>query len=80
MTTKKKRKTLALDVSTLDFEAAMLELETIVAADLDGTSLTDALQVFERGVLLANRCKALLDETERRVSQLLPEGEVVEFD
>jgi len=54
------------------FEDALEKLENIVremeAGDL---SLDSALKSFEEGIRLIRFCQAKLDETERRVEQLL---------
>jgi exodeoxyribonuclease VII small subunit len=54
------------------FEAALKELEEIVARMEDGElPLEQALQLFERGVALARDCRAALDSAELRVKTLL---------
>jgi exodeoxyribonuclease VII small subunit len=62
-------------VAELNYEAAFAELETIVTAlESEQPSLQDAMQLFERGQALAQRCAALLDQAELRVRQLTGEG------
>jgi exodeoxyribonuclease VII small subunit len=54
------------------FEAALKELEEIVARMEDGElPLEQSLQLFERGVALARDCRAALDTAELRVKTLL---------
>ena len=59
-----------------DFESAIGELETIVktleAGDL---SLEQSLQLFERGVQLSRFCHTRLEDAERRIEILSPNGE-----
>jgi exodeoxyribonuclease VII small subunit len=62
-------------VAELNYETAFAELETIVTAlESEQPSLQDAMQLFERGQALAQRCAALLDQAELRVRQLTGEG------
>ncbi len=67
-------------VETLTYEAALAELQEIVAA-LEGepSSLDEAMSLFERGQALVQRCTKLLDEAELKVKRLsggdLVEGE-----
>jgi exodeoxyribonuclease VII small subunit len=62
-------------VGELNYEAAFAELEVIVAAlESEQPSLQDAMELFERGQALAQRCAALLDQAELRVRQLTGEG------
>jgi exodeoxyribonuclease VII small subunit len=64
----------------LTYEQAFTELETIVSA-LEGNNqpLDQALQLFERGQVLAKYCAALLDSAELKVQQLAGE-ELVNFE
>ncbi len=61
----------AKDVETLTYEAALAELQGIVAA-LEGepSSLDQAMSLFERGQALVQRCMKLLDEAELKVKRL----------
>ena len=57
------------------FEASLAQLDEIVAALEDGRlPLDDALALFERGVRLARRCQAQLDDAELRVERLRTES------
>ncbi len=66
----------------LNFEDALLELETIVSELERGeTPLDDSIARFERGVALSRRCEDRLNEAEKKVVMLLREGnQVVERD
>ena len=58
-----------------DFEAALTELETIVAKMESGEqSLEEALKSFQRGVELTRTCQQGLKEAEQRVEKLLTEN------
>lgn len=61
-----------MDGEPAGFEAALEGLERAVAA-LEGgdLGLDEALRRYEEGVRLLGRCKALLDEAERRVAVLV---------
>ena len=65
-----------IPVEEMSFEEAFAELEAIVQQLEDGsTALADALTLYERGMALAARCQALLDEAEVRIKQLIPNGD-----
>ncbi len=56
---------------TIDFEAALAELETLVNSMEEGSlSLDDSLAAFERGVKLSRDCQAALRAAELRVKAL----------
>lgn len=55
----------------INFEAAMAELETLVAQMEDGDlSLDESLKAFERGVMLTRQCQQALSRAELRVQAL----------
>jgi exodeoxyribonuclease VII small subunit len=57
------------------FEDALKELEDIVnRMERGDLKLEESLQLFERGVALAQQCRASLESAELRVRQLLGEG------
>lgn len=64
----------------MSFEAALQELESIVA-QLEAGELTleASLALFERGQALARRCHTQLDEASLRVQQLSVDGEIVQL-
>lgn len=65
------------EVGSMGFEEAMDALEELVKklekGDLD---LESSLKVYEQAVALRERCKAILEQSERRVQKLIdgPEG------
>ncbi len=55
----------------LSYEQAFSELEAIIQRlENDQPSLEEALQLYERGQALVQRCSALLDQAELRVKQV----------
>ena len=62
----------------INFEAAMAELEELVAQMEDGDlTLDDSLKAFERGVMLTRQCQQALNRAELRV-QTLTEANTLE--
>ena len=72
------------DTPRLDFEAAMDELEKLVARMEQGDlPLEETLQQFERGIELTRQCQQALDEAEQKVEVLVEKAgrtEVEAFD
>ena len=65
------------DTSIKDFEAAIVELETIVKKLEEGDlALEQSLVLYERGVQLSRFCHARLEEAERRIEILNERGEL----
>ena len=65
---------------SLDFEAALGELEALVGKMEDGSlSLEDSLAAFERGVKLSRVCQAALRAAELRVKALTEDGEEIDM-
>jgi exodeoxyribonuclease VII small subunit len=68
------------DIAGLSFEAALAELEKIVAELESGRAeLERSIQVYERGAALKAHCEAKLKEAQLRVEKILvgpggPEG------
>jgi exodeoxyribonuclease VII small subunit len=55
----------------LDFEAALGRLDELVEVLEQGhISLEEALQLYEEGVLMADRCQRLLDQAQVRLQRL----------
>jgi len=72
-----------IDTENINFEQALIELETIVHSLENGTiPLDESLENFENGVKLIRRCNRLLDSAEKKVKKLTraQTGEVVEED
>ena len=60
------------DISKLSFEAALAELERIVAELESGRAeLERSIQVYERGAALKAHCEAKLKEAQLRVEKIL---------
>ena len=63
--------------SIKDFEAAIVELESIVKKLEEGDlALEQSLALYERGVQLSRFCHARLEEAERRIEILSERGEL----
>ena len=59
------------DVASMSFEAAMEELETIVARLEKGEAkLDEAISDYERGALLRRHCEARLREAREKVEKI----------
>jgi exodeoxyribonuclease VII small subunit len=57
---------------TVDFESAMNRLDTIARQLESGdVPLEKAMQLFEEGLELSNRCGALLEKAQQRIDKLL---------
>ncbi len=60
------------DISQLSFEAALEELEHIVAELESGKAeLERSIQVYERGALLKAHCEAKLKQAQLRVEKIV---------
>ncbi|MCP5450314.1 exodeoxyribonuclease VII small subunit [Candidatus Competibacter phosphatis] len=70
--------------SPLSFEAALTELESVVARLEQGElSLEETLQRFEQGVALTRTCQIALQLAEQKVEQLLEKNgdlDILPFD
>ncbi|TMC32245.1 MAG: exodeoxyribonuclease VII small subunit [Chloroflexi bacterium] len=61
------------DIARMDYEAAVAELEqTVQQLGKEQEDLAESVRMFERGLALAHRCARLLDDAERRLSELAP--------
>jgi len=64
------------DVRTLDYESALAELErTVQQLGQEQEDLAESVRVYERGLALARRCSQLLNDAERRLTELSPATE-----
>lgn len=60
------------DIANLSFEAALAELERIVAELESGRAELDrSIEVYERGAALKAHCEAKLKEAQLRVEKIL---------
>jgi exodeoxyribonuclease VII small subunit len=63
----------------IDFEAALAELEALVAQMEEGDlPLEDALRQFERGVTLTQQCQQALKQAEQKVEILMEKAGTLE--
>ena len=64
------------DADALSFEQGIERLEAIVDRLEEGElPLEEALQAFEEGVALTRRCAGQLDVAERRIEELVKDGD-----
>jgi len=81
---KKTSKKSTKKTDSLNFEASMIELESLVERMEEGEqSLEDSLKDFERGIALTRHCQKSLQETEQKIQQLIEKNgqdELVPFD
>jgi exodeoxyribonuclease VII small subunit len=63
---------MADDLSTLSYEAALRELDEIIARlERGDVELEAAIAAYERGAALTRHCSQLLDSTEQKITQLV---------
>ncbi len=68
---------MADEISAMNFEKALAELETIVAKLESGkVDLEESIKIYERGEALRKHCEAKLAEAEARIEKitLSPQG------
>jgi exodeoxyribonuclease VII small subunit len=67
------------DVASLSFEAALKQLEEIVAKlERGDVPLEESIAIYERGEALKKRCEFLLNQAEERVEKIrTQEGKAV---
>ena len=68
---------MADDITAMNFEKALAELETIVAKLESGkVDLEESIKIYERGEALRKHCEAKLAEAEARIEKitLSPQG------
>jgi exodeoxyribonuclease VII small subunit len=62
------------DEPTASFEELFQELaETVARLEVGGLSLTESVETYERGLVLARRCSGMLKEAELRVEKVTRE-------
>lgn len=58
-------------IETMSYEEALAELEKIIASlEADTPTLQEAIELYERGQLLAQRCTNLLEKAQLKVQTL----------
>ena len=63
---------MADDLSALSYEAALAELDEIIARlERGDVELEAAISAYERGAALTRHCAQLLDRTEQKITQLV---------
>lgn len=61
----------ATEISTMSFEVALAELETIVARlERGDVPLEESISIYERGEALKARCDVLLKSAEEKVEKI----------
>ena len=70
----------AAEVESMTFEQSMKALEELVSElEAGGIDLDRSIEVYEKAVILRNRCRRVLDESERRIKAIMEtSGTVVE--
>ena len=59
------------NIQDLNFEEAYSKLGEIVQSlENGGLTLLESTQIYERGMILANYCNHLLDETKLRITEI----------
>jgi exodeoxyribonuclease VII small subunit len=62
----------AADIATMTFDEALAELQrTVAELEAGGQPLERTIALYERGVMLHERCATLLADAELRVQQLV---------
>ncbi|MGH7721639.1 MAG: exodeoxyribonuclease VII small subunit [Candidatus Dormibacteria bacterium] len=63
---------MADDLTTLSYEAALAELDLVIARlERGDVELEAAISAYERGAALIRHCAQLLDRTEQKITQLV---------
>ena len=63
------------DIAKMSYEQAIGALEAIIDKIESGEiGLEDSVKAYERGRLLREHCRRILDKAEQRVSELTPNG------
>ncbi|MDR3151643.1 MAG: exodeoxyribonuclease VII small subunit [Holosporaceae bacterium] len=63
--------TLNADISEMEFESAMKELEDIVRILEEGrSSLKESVSLYERGITLKKHCDKILESTQLKINQV----------
>jgi exodeoxyribonuclease VII small subunit len=63
---------MADDINAMSYEAALSELDEIIARlERGDVELEAAISAYERGAALTRHCSQLLDRTEQKITQLV---------
>ena len=63
----------------LNFEAAMKELESIVAKiENEDTALEEILELYEKGSELSSHCQSILDKTQEKLDKIQKQQSTLE--
>jgi exodeoxyribonuclease VII small subunit len=63
---------MADDITSMSYEAALAELDGIIAGlERGDVELEAAISAYERGAALTRHCAQLLDRTEQKITQLV---------
>lgn len=66
--------------NTVDFEASLTELSTLVEAmEKGGITLEESLKKFERGILLVRTCQNALKQAEQKIQILTHQNGATEL-
>ncbi len=60
------------EVAEMSFEEAMDRLEALVGElEQGGIDLDRSIEIYEQAVVLRDRCRAILDDSERRIKKIM---------
>ena len=60
------------EVEKMSFEESMKALEDLVRElENGGIDLDRSLKIYEKAVILRNRCQTILDDSERRIQKIM---------
>ena len=69
------------EIKQLSFEQAYQQLEeTVQKLETGQLSLEDALELYQRGIALAQHCSFHLDQADLTVQRLTPDGDLIAFE
>jgi len=68
-----------INVEEMTFEESLKALEELVKElETGGLDLDKSLEIYERAIVLRDRCKKILEESERKVQKLMETADGVE--
>ncbi|GAB4448078.1 MAG: exodeoxyribonuclease VII small subunit [Anaerolineae bacterium] len=72
---------IAQDIEKLSFEQAYSQLEeTVQMLESGSLPLAEVIELYQRGMALAQQCGQQLDQAELTIKKLSPSGELEPFD